>query len=360
MAAARLQRWALILTAHNYTIQYWSVAEHGNADGLSRLPLRVDHKDRPGSVDTVLIHHLDSLPVCSADIRKETRHAVAEDTDFAGPFEGHMFLVVVDAHSKWPEVKLMGSTTTSKTIQALRGLFSRHGLPEVLVSDNGPQFISSEFATFLQESGVKHLRSAPFHPATNGQAERFVQTLKRSLKASRGSTTVQHRLDSFLLSYRNAPHATTNESPAVLLLRRRLRSRFDLLKPSVATVVEQAQADQQGRRAPFARDKDFAPGDPVLVRDYRRGEEKWMPGVVVSQVGPVSYTVDVGLAPHWKRHTEQMRACDPVMLTSGEPPQPAPLDQSTTVLLQDPVTISPEFGQEPSLTGHTVTHHRGS
>ncbi|KAJ8375443.1 hypothetical protein SKAU_G00060230 [Synaphobranchus kaupii] len=74
MAAVRLQRWALILTAHNYTIQYRSAAEHGNADGLSRLPLQVDHKDRPGSVDTVLIHHLDSLPECSTDIRKETRY----------------------------------------------------------------------------------------------------------------------------------------------------------------------------------------------------------------------------------------------------------------------------------------------
>ncbi|KAJ8375572.1 hypothetical protein SKAU_G00061520 [Synaphobranchus kaupii] len=74
MAAVRLQRWALILTAHNYTIQYRSAAEHGNADGLSRLPLQVDHKDRPGSVDTVLIHHLDTLPVCSTDIRKETRY----------------------------------------------------------------------------------------------------------------------------------------------------------------------------------------------------------------------------------------------------------------------------------------------
>ncbi len=75
---------------------------------------------------------------------------------FAGPYEGHMYLVVVDAHSKWPEVCVMDSTTSTKTIQVLKTLFSRYGLPEVLVIDNGPQFTSEEFQTFLKVNGVKH------------------------------------------------------------------------------------------------------------------------------------------------------------------------------------------------------------
>lgn len=65
-----------------------------------------------------------------------------------------MYLVVVDAHSKWPEVCVMESTISIKTIQVLRGLFSRYGLPEVLVSDNGPQFTLDEFQTFLKANGV--------------------------------------------------------------------------------------------------------------------------------------------------------------------------------------------------------------
>lgn len=73
--------------------------------------------------------------------------------NFAGPLEGHMFLVVVDAHLKWPEVQRMDSITTLKTIQALRSLFSLHGLPEVLVSDNGPQFTLSEFG-LLDSSAI--------------------------------------------------------------------------------------------------------------------------------------------------------------------------------------------------------------
>lgn len=80
--------------------------------------------------------------------------------DFAGPFEGRMFLVVVDAHSKRPEVIVLNSTTSEKTIQVLRGLFSHYGVPVVLVSDNGPQFTSVEFANFLTSNGVKRVLSS--------------------------------------------------------------------------------------------------------------------------------------------------------------------------------------------------------
>ncbi len=94
--------------------------------------------------------------------------------DFAGLFQKAMFLVAVDAHSKWPEAYLMSSTTVSQTISVLQKMFATHGLPEQIVSDNGPQFVSSEFAEFMKQNGVKHVRSAPYHPSTNGLAERFV------------------------------------------------------------------------------------------------------------------------------------------------------------------------------------------
>ena len=94
---------------------------------------------------------------------------------------GHMFFVVVDAHSKWPEVIVMDSTTSEKTVDVLRELFSRYGVPTQIVSDNGPQFVSQEFEHFLKMNGVQHIKSAPYHPSTNGLAERFVQTMKHGL-----------------------------------------------------------------------------------------------------------------------------------------------------------------------------------
>jgi len=94
-----------------------------------------------------------------------------------------MYLLVIDAHSKWPEIIEMKSTTATKTIDEMRKLFASHGLPEQLVSDNGPQFLSDEFATFSKMNGIKHIKSAPYHPATNGAAECLVQTFKKAMRA---------------------------------------------------------------------------------------------------------------------------------------------------------------------------------
>lgn len=145
--------------------------------------------------------------------------------DYAGPFQGYMFLVVVDSHSKWLEVIPMKSTTTEKTLEVLRSLFGRYGLPRQLVSDNGPQFTAKEFEECMQANGITHIKSPPYHPATNGEAERFVQTFKRSLRAGvDDGGTVHQKLSQFLLAYRTTPQATTGVAPAELFLKRHIRT----------------------------------------------------------------------------------------------------------------------------------------
>ena len=79
-----------------------------------------------------------------------------------------MFFVVVNAYSKWPHVVMMQSTTVSKTIAALRGKFSMYGFPKQIVSDNGLQFTAEDFAVFMKSIGIRHMRTAPYHPSTNG------------------------------------------------------------------------------------------------------------------------------------------------------------------------------------------------
>jgi len=88
------------------------------------------------------------------------------------------YLVVVDACSKFPEVVKMNNTTVRTTITALRDIFSRHGLPEIIASDNGPQFTAKEFQQFCSNNGILRRTSAAYKPSTNGQAERVVQILK--------------------------------------------------------------------------------------------------------------------------------------------------------------------------------------
>ena len=86
--------------------------------------------------------------------------------------EGKHFLVLVDSHSKWLEVMPTGSNTTAKTIELLRDKFASFGIPLHLVSDNGPHFTSGEFENFCKANGIRHTLVAPYHPASNGQAER--------------------------------------------------------------------------------------------------------------------------------------------------------------------------------------------
>ncbi|XP_055527485.1 uncharacterized protein K02A2.6-like [Wyeomyia smithii] len=101
--------------------------------------------------------------------------------DFAGPFLGLNFFVIVDAFTKWPEVKIIPDMTTDTTIDKLREYFATYGVPSIIVSDS-VQFTSEQFQSFLSKNGVIHKMGAPYHPATNGLAERFVQTFKDKLK----------------------------------------------------------------------------------------------------------------------------------------------------------------------------------
>ncbi|XP_060548718.1 uncharacterized protein K02A2.6-like [Pantherophis guttatus] len=156
--------------------------------------------------------------------------------DFAGPFHGQTFMVVVDAFSKWLEIKLMKATTTDATIRELRQLFATHGLPDILVSDNGPQFTATQFEGYLAGLGIRHVLSAPFHPASNGQAERFVRSAKEALsRLSPGDW--QERVDKFLIAQHSTPCTATGRSPAELLMGRKLRGILNRLNPNYSPEV---------------------------------------------------------------------------------------------------------------------------
>ena len=102
--------------------------------------------------------------------------------DYAGPVDNHMLLVVVDAFSKWIEVFPVKFASLATTIGKLRALFTTRGIPESIVSDNGSPFTSSEMKEFFTANGVKQVTSSPYHPSSNGLAERAVQTCKSALK----------------------------------------------------------------------------------------------------------------------------------------------------------------------------------
>ena len=391
MASARIQRWALMLSAHNYEISYKPGANHANADGLSRLPV-TDHIGTvplPGDV-LLLFQTLQGTPVRADQIRKWTdmdpvlcrvrrnvlsgwvdstepelqayqsratelsvqdgclllgsrvvvpekgREAVMSllheghpvitrmkslargyvwwpgmdkmlefavktcaecqenqrlpakapmhpwewpdrpwariHIDYAGPVKGKMILGIVDSHSKWIEAQVVNAATLQATFEKLQLVFSTHGLPEVIVSDNGTSFTSEEFAGFIRSNGIRHLTSAPYHPASNGLAERAVQILKNALKKDPGGVSLETQIACFLFHYQITPHSTTGIAPAELLMGRRPRSRLDLLYPNIADRVRKRQFDQKRGHDQHCQQRQLSAGQIVWVRNHATGQ----------------------------------------------------------------------------------------
>lgn len=104
------------------------------------------------------------------------------------------YLVVMNSYSKWIEVLPTRTTTAARTFEMLRNLFASYGVPSELVSDNIPQFVSEDFDNFLRMNGVKHIRTPPYHPASNGAAERAVLTFKPAWMKGNLFTTDCRRL----------------------------------------------------------------------------------------------------------------------------------------------------------------------
>ena len=276
--------------------------------------------------------------------------------DFAGPFLGSMFFVIVDAYSKWLEVIEMSSTTAGKTVSVLRHLFARYGLPQVLVSDNGPQFTAAEFSDFMLANGIRHLRGAPYHPASNGEAERFVQTFKQSmLRGKNDKGTVAQKLAQFLLINHTTPHATTGVPPAELFMKRQLRTRLDVFRPSVKEHVERKQQEQRRCHDQRARDRTFEMGQLVLVRNLRDGP-KWVYGRIHERVGSISYKVEVG-DQLWMRHADQLLAYhgSPDSCTLGSAVEEEPVESGSladnvpeNLAISVPEPVAPSLPNIPS------------
>ena len=111
----------------------------------------------------------------------------------------------------------MSAATSKITIQHLRTVFAQFGIPDSIVTDNGTCFTSSEFEMFLTNNGIVHKKSAPYHPSTNGLAERAVQILKQGLKKNIEGC-LSDRIARLMFTYHRTPHSTTGVSPAQLLI----------------------------------------------------------------------------------------------------------------------------------------------
>ena len=155
--------------------------------------------------------------------------------------EGRNYVLVVDYLSKFVEVALLNNMKSSELITHLKSIFSRHGIPEVMVTDNGPNYTSDEFQSFTKNWGIQHITSSPKYPQSNGLAERNVQTLKKLVKKSGKG----HDPYLALLNFRTTP-LKDSLSPAEILMGRKLRTTL----PSTQTlfITPTTQIAQQAMR----------------------------------------------------------------------------------------------------------------
>lgn len=227
--------------------------------------------------------------------------------DFCGPVEGNMYLVSVDAYSKWVEIREVPNITAATTVKMLKEYISVWGIPNEIVSDNGPAFIADEFELFLIRNNIKHVLSPPYHPASNGIAENSVKSFKSHFKKLVKSNSRHDALHKYLLFSRSTPHCTTGVSPAELQLGRKIRTRLDIIDAVARKRVEYNQEKQRSNYNGNRR-TTFKINDLALTKNY--STNKWEKIVVADKLGPVTYNVRTEDNRLWKRHLDQLRTCE--------------------------------------------------
>ena len=209
---------------------------HQGRQGVQRCRLRAKQSVWWPSMSQHIDNFVKGCPTCVKDATPNSEPMIqTELPDFPWQrvasdlfmLNGVNYLLVVDYFSRFPEVIKLKTTTSASIIEAFKAIFSRYGVPETLVSDNGPQYTSQEFSEFTKSYNFCHVTSSPHFPQSNGQAERMVKTAKKLLKESDDPYMA-------LLTYRTTPFPWCGHSPAELLMGRKLRANLPLTKEQLS------------------------------------------------------------------------------------------------------------------------------
>lgn len=250
------------------------------------------------------------------------------------------YVLLIDYYSKYVEIsRLTGSTSSKCVIDVLKSQFARHGLPDIVFSDNGPQFSAAEFKQFAGDYGFTHITSSPHYPQSNGMAERAVQSIKQLLKKAK-----HDKRDPYLalLDYRNTPQGDAG-SPAQRLMGRRTKTLLptvpSLLKPklpkNVKTHLKQQQNNQKNHFDQHAKPLlPLKPGDKVRVKIAHR---HWDQGEVIRQTkDPRSYIVRVK-GVNLRRNRRVIRKTNETFVENYDFGESVPLEQEN----------NPEVNEDP-------------
>ncbi|KAI5752579.1 hypothetical protein M8J77_018353 [Diaphorina citri] len=292
-------------------------------DDLKEQILKLLHDEHPGivrmkalarsyvwfpGIDKEIENYVKSCSACQAQSNNAQESLLTYWPQTSYPFQRiHIdyaeydkknLFIICDAFSKWIEVEVASSTDSKSTIQCLERFFSNFGFPETCVSDNGPQLVSKEMVDFMENNSITMVNSPPYHPKSNGAAERAVQVVKRHLEKQEGEkekySSFKQRVTSLLHVYRNTPHSVTGKSPAEMIFKFTPKIKLGKLK-QVDPVKDKVTKYQEYQKKHVNQNRSinyYQVNEKVWVRSVRGEKVKWFPGHIVKIMSPYTYTVE--------------------------------------------------------------------
>ncbi|XP_035910630.1 uncharacterized protein K02A2.6-like isoform X1 [Anopheles stephensi] len=217
--------------------------------------------------------------------------------------EGRILLILVDAFTKYIDVKIVNMTRATDIIEQLESFFAHFGLPKEVVSDNGPPFNSEVFVNFLKQLGVKVTKTPPYHPQSNGLAERAVRTVKEVLQKFTiddhlRSLSLGRKINRFLLQYRNEPCTVTQVTPSYLIFKYVPTTRYKSINPLKSSIHHQPTPRANKSHLLNAEKTlpviEFKPGEKAFYRNHFKELMRWIPVIVYQKLSGLRYLIDLG------------------------------------------------------------------
>ena len=249
-------------------------------------------------------------------------------------WNGDEYLLMCDYYSKFPIVKKIpsGQSTGQTVVRLTKCVMSEQGVPELVISDNGPQYDCQSYKQFSKEWGFQHITSSPRYPQSNGFIERQVQTVKNTLDKAVKSGQDPHMS---MLCLRSTPIDSQLPSPAELLYQRKLQAnlpiRVENQIPDRDRIAQHLMERQQSMKYYYDRNAhDISPlttGQPVRIQD--QATKKWLPGTVIcTRPEPRSYEVQTQSGSILRRNRRHLRPANsgPVVISSEDEPAIAEAD----------------------------------
>ena len=274
--------------------------------------------------------------------------------------DGADYLCTVDYYSDYFEIdKLSHKKDANTTIKRLKSHFATHGIPLLIVSDNGPPFNSREFHKFTKEYELEHVTSSPEYPQSNGKVESAVKIAKRLIRKTNKDGTSD--LQQALLEWRNTPTEGLHSSPAQRIFGRRTRTlipiKSSLLKPKSPTEVTKfKKLKHRKQKTYYDRSAKELPslnkGDTVRVKPHANQQSKeWKKAQVLRQVNTRSYKVQQEDGRIFIRNRKHLKATtEPFALNPYQPQNYALLNAKPSDNHKDQCTTKESVQQKEKVT----------